>query len=337
MNRALQIAREQANLTRYRLGQSAGHYESFFQRANHPTRPLAFWIRYTLFSPAKRPADAVGELWAIYFDGERTQHVAVKSVVPFSQCEFSQSNFSVAVADARLDADHLAGTAASGGHAIAWDLTYRGDAPPLFLLPLRLYRASLPRAKSLVGLPLATYDGVLTVDGKAIAVDGWVGSQNHNWGSRHTDQYAWGQVAGFDAHPDSFLEVATARLRIGPFWTPRMTPIVVRHRGREFRLNRLGQTLRTTASLRDFHWSFVAESNEVRLEGAIEGARANFVGLRYDNPPGGAKICLNSKIAACELQLTTRDSGARETLVTRQRAAFEILTDDTTHGIDVRA
>jgi hypothetical protein len=48
----------------------------------------------------------------------------------------------------------------------------------------------------------------------------WVGSQNHNWGSKHTDRYSWGQVAGFDAHPESFLEVATARLKLGPLWTP---------------------------------------------------------------------------------------------------------------------
>jgi hypothetical protein len=43
-----------------------------------------------------------------------------------------------------------------------------------------------------------------------------VGSQNHNWGSRHTDHYAWGQVAGFDDDPDAFLELSTARVRVGP-------------------------------------------------------------------------------------------------------------------------
>ena len=35
-----------------------GHYESFFQRANHPSRPLAFWIRYTALIPRGAP-DAV--------------------------------------------------------------------------------------------------------------------------------------------------------------------------------------------------------------------------------------------------------------------------------------
>ena len=46
----------------------------------------------------------------------------------------------------------------------------------------------------------------IDVDGVSHAVDGWVGSQNHNWGRKHTDRYAWGQVAGFDDAPGSFLE-----------------------------------------------------------------------------------------------------------------------------------
>jgi hypothetical protein len=50
------------NFARYRTGQTAGHYESYFQRANHPTLPRAFWVRYTIFSPSLRPREAIGEL-----------------------------------------------------------------------------------------------------------------------------------------------------------------------------------------------------------------------------------------------------------------------------------
>ena len=61
-------------------GGARGHYESYFQRANHPTRPLAFWIRYTAFVPRGRARDAVGELWAIWFDGEARSVSAVKQI-----------------------------------------------------------------------------------------------------------------------------------------------------------------------------------------------------------------------------------------------------------------
>src|SRR5512143_3518539 len=181
------VLREQAirdaNCTRYRPGQTAGHYESFFLRANHPARPLAIWIRYTIYSPDGRPADALGELWAIAFDGESGCHVAVRREVPLAECRFDRSGLAVEVAGARLDPGQLTGAVAANGHALTWDLRFHGEAAPLFLLPLKLYAARLPRAKSLVALPLAVFDGTLTVDGRAVEVASWVGSQNHNWGS----------------------------------------------------------------------------------------------------------------------------------------------------------
>jgi hypothetical protein len=45
MSSPLAEARRHANDTRYQPGQRAGHYESFFVRANSPSRPQTFWIR----------------------------------------------------------------------------------------------------------------------------------------------------------------------------------------------------------------------------------------------------------------------------------------------------
>jgi hypothetical protein len=324
------------NLARYKPGSKAGLYESFFMRANHPSRPLAFWIRYTLFSPRHHPQEAIGELWAVYFDGENGRHVAVKQDVPIAHCAFSASEFLVDVNDAYLRPGKLEGTAASGAHAISWKLSFGGAAAPLFLLPPALYRAALPRAKSLVSLPFATFDGSLAVDRTVVGVSGWVGSQNHNWGSKHTDHYAWGQVAGFDTYADSFLEVGTARLKIGPLWTPFMTLLVLRHRGEEIRLNTLRQSLRARASFTYFDWQFHSENDAVRVDGRISAPRDAFVGLRYFNPPGGIKHCLNSKLAACEIRLTQKGGATPEILSTQHRGAFEILTDDAAHGIELR-
>jgi hypothetical protein len=320
------------NHTRYEAGQSAGHYESFFQRANHPDRPLAFWIRYTIFSPDRHPQRALGELWAIFFDGETGRHVALKREEPLARCRFAPDAFSVAVGDAVLGDGFLRGSIAAADHALAWDLSFTAGGAPLFLLARDLYRRRLPKAKSLVGAPLARYCGSLSVDGKTVDVAAWAGSQNHNWGSRHTDHYAWGQVAGFESHPQSFLEVATARLKLGPLWSPPLTVMVLRHRGEEIALNRPGRMLRARASLRYFEWSFASGDDRHRVEGRIHAPRRAFVGLRYLNPPGGIKHCLNTKIAACELSVA-RKGEAAEQLFTAERAAFEILTDDATHGV----
>jgi hypothetical protein len=185
---------------------------------------------------------------------------------------------------------------------------------------------------------MAVFHGALEVDGKKIDVDGWVGSQNHNWGRQHTDHYAWGQVAGFDSHPTSFLEIATARLRLGPLWTPFFTLMVLRHEGRELACTSLVRGLRARGSFEYFTWHFATEVDGLRASGVMSAPREAFVGLRYYNPPGGEKYCLNSKIASCRIELEPNGGrGSTEVLETAHRAAFEILTDDLDHEVAIRA
>lgn len=336
MQNELQTFYQQVNYARFH-GQSGGFYESFFLRANHPTRPLAFWIRYTLFSPKGSPEGALGELWAVFFNGETNQHVAAKGEYPLSNCHFDTAAFDVRIGTAVLGPHALQGAVEGEGHTLAWELTYEGDAAPLLLLPLNFYKGPFPAAKSLVSLPLACFNGYLAVNGERVEVMDWVGSQNHNWGTRHTDLYAWGQVAGFDTHPDSFLEVATARLRLGPLWTPPMTPLVLRHLGKEYALNGLVQTLRACGKFSYFTWEFASANAEVEIKGEISAPSYAFVGLNYYNPPGGNKHCLNSKIARCTLQLRYKRTGTSEILEAKHRAAFEILTSDRHHGIPIAA
>lgn len=327
---------QQVNHARFH-GQAEGHYESFFLRANHPTRPLAFWIRYTVFSPRGLPGNAVGELWAVLFNGETNQHVVARQEYPLADCLFDTSAFRVRIGEASLGPGHLQGAVECKGQALAWQLAFEGDSAPVLLLPFSLYRGGFPAAKSLVSLPLARFSGSLSVNGESIDVADWVGSQNHNWGSRHTDLYAWGQVAGFDTHPQSFLEIATARLRFGPWWTPPITPLVLRHRQREYALTGLVQALGARGSFGYFDWEFKSATAEVDIEGVIAAPREAFVGLDYFNPPGGVKHCLNSKIASCTLHFRDKRAGTTEILETRSRAAFEILTSDPNHGIAISA
>jgi hypothetical protein len=323
----------EANWARYEPGQRRGHYESFYQRANHPTRPLAFWLRYTVFSPAGDPEAALAELWAVVFDGESHKHVVAKGEYPIRSSVFSRDSFDVRVAEATLGPASVVGQVGQ----IGWDLRYEGSEPPLYLLPRRLYRGGFPKAKSLVGVPLARFDGTVSVGDRQLDVDGWLGSQNHNWGSRHTDHYAFGQVAGFDGAPDTFLEVATAQSRIGPLRTPMLTLLVLRKGGTEHAFTGLRQARRATGTFGYFHWDFATESDTTRVVGRIEAGRDAFVGLAYANPPGGTKHCLNTKIGRCELSIVDKASGEREELRSAHGALFEILTDDREHGVPIGA
>lgn len=326
------------NRCRYVHGSREGHYESWFQRANHPDRPLAFWIRYTIFSPKDRPDDAAGELWAIFFDGERQRVAAVKKAIPVSACAFTQAGKDVQlrIGAAILTQDRVEGRVTTEKHALQWTLRYDGGQEPLLLLPRKFYDGSFPKAKALVGTPNAVFTGEFTVDGEPVSIDGWQGSANHNWGSRHTDSYAWGQVAGFDNAPDAFLECSTARLKLGPLRTPPMSLVVLRIDGREIALNSITRALRATSEFGFFDWRIESQSTEARITLRIHAPRESFVGLVYDNPPGGSKTCLNSKLASCELTLEERGRPQR-VLVARHRAAFEILTERKDHGVQVAA
>lgn len=323
------------NFARFAPGNPEGHYESYFLRANDPRRPLAFWIRYTVFQPEGRPSDALGELWAIWFDGENGAHHALKAEVPIDRCTFARNAFDVRVDDSWLREGELQGRI-PGEAEVAWRLQYRSLQPPVFLLPAKTYDRSFPRAKSIACAPVAEFQGELRVGGRSVAVENWRGSQNHNWGRRHTDHYAWGQVVGFEGDPDAFLEVATARVRMGPVWTPFMTLLVLRFGGREIVVNRPVEAVRARARFGFFWWNFSVQRGGIQVRGRIEAPAESFVGLRYKNPPGGEKHCLNSKIARCEVAVEDRRAGESVVLESPHRAAFEILTDDPRHGIELR-
>jgi hypothetical protein len=332
----LAIERNAWNRCRYVPDDAKGHYESYFQRANHPQRRLAFWIRYTVFSPKGRPLDAVGELWAIYFDGERNRITAAKEVFPMESCQFSPKGLGVRIGKAELSEGRLSGRASSGTDTLQWDLRYAGSQPPLLLLPQSFYERGFPKAKAMVGTPNAAFDGAVIVNGEIIHVECWIGSQNHNWGEKHTDSYAWGQVAGFDNAPDAFLECSTARLRLGPVWSPPLTVVVLRLADREIRLNSLAQAFRAQASFDFSSWRIESGNSRARISVHVHAPKSAFVGLVYNNPPGGTKTCLNTKLAACELTLTQPGEPQR-TLIAKHRAAFEILTERQDHAIPIVA
>ena len=74
-------------------------------------------------------------------------------------------------------------------------------------------------------------------------------------------------------------------------------------------------------------------------DSATELPRARFASGTnpiVDNPPGGSKTCLNCKLATAEFSLERPGQPVR-TLLARQRAAFEILTDRDDHGVAIVA
>jgi hypothetical protein len=128
-----------------------GHYESWFQRANHPTRPLAFWIRHTIFVPKGEVPKAEGEIWSVWFDGEKGRTVAGKTELPLRDCSFDQKALDVKMPGAWLKPGALEG----GTQGLKWNLTWSGGLGPSLLLPEGMYTGGFPKAKALTCVPNA--------------------------------------------------------------------------------------------------------------------------------------------------------------------------------------
>ncbi|MGB2247295.1 MAG: hypothetical protein ACPH3N_06475 [Alcanivorax sediminis] len=304
---------------------SGGHYESWFVRANHPDRPLALWIRYTLFRAADdRPA--LGEVWAMWFDGEQQRTVAAKEEFPLAECRYASDGMNVEAGNNHLQPGKLTGQLQHRGQSLQWDLHYDQGEDTLLFLPESFYQRPLPKAKSLVSRPMITLDGSLSVNGERLTLNGWRGSENHNWGSQHTDRYAWGQVAGFDNAPEAFLECATAQIKLGPLYSPKLSIAALCLDGERFQFNRISTALKAKAQYRPFEWSLATRQGDARLTVKMDTSAERVAALTYYNPPGGNKICLNSKLARVTATLQRKGKPER-VLHSQHGGAFEILTD----------
>jgi hypothetical protein len=303
----------------------APYYESRYIRANHPERPQALWLRETLLLPTA--GDPVADVWVMVFDPEGQGNKALKEPYPIDAAAYEYDNWTARIGATSIDDRSARGVVTGGNRSARWDLRITpGSDHEVKLLTDRAYKARIPTAKTTVRHPLAQFDGQVELDDARLVLDGWTGSVNHNWGTRHTPAYAFGQVCGFDEAPDSSLEIVTARAAVGPVLTPAATLFVFRHAGQEFAVRSILGSLHTHGRYRPFSWSFGARVGDQMIEGEMVVDNSDVIGLTYTDTDGGSRYCYNSAIATCRMQVAGKAFERGELLATR-RAMFEILTD----------
>jgi len=186
-----------------------GFYESFFMRGNHPTDGLAFWIRFT-FLRTQQSNFNNAILWFVWFDQKKNKILPFKKVIPIENCKVQQIPFLLHFDNSFLTADESIGEIKN----ISWKLRFSTESHPSFLLPKYLYKLPFPKAKTITIHTQTYFDGSICIDGKKINISQWQGSLNHNWGRKHTDAYAWGQVCGFDEKVCFNSKIAQCTLEI---------------------------------------------------------------------------------------------------------------------------
>jgi len=125
---------------------------------------------------------------------------------------------------------------------------------------------------------------------------------------------------------------------MGGVETPFLTILVLRHKGNEYQINHFTKWFVNKGSFGYFDWEFECETKDVAIKGRIKAPASAFVGLRYHNPSGGDKNCLNSKVATCELKIIEKSKlGMPQALYSENSCAFEILTNEGEehHGIKI--
>lgn len=322
------------NAVRCREGDARGHVESYFLKLNDAEGRRALWVKATILVHAGG-IPRVAEAWAIAFDRDGT-HVATKEVVPLADARFGSGGLDVAVAGLRIEEGRLHGHVTSGGRRIAMDLRFTTDAAPLVPYPSRrMYEGPLPSTKVVSPHPDSRFDGTFTVDGETVEVRGWHGMQGHNWGTRHTELYAWSHCNQWDGHEDLVLEGMTGRVKLGPVLAPPLTVLSVRHRGVRYDFNAPLMIARNRGTIELRRWTFSAKSALATVTGELWADTRDFVGLAYENPDGAITNCLNSKLARGRVRLSVRGRPDIEALT--RAAALEIGTKDPDHGVTMLA
>jgi hypothetical protein len=292
--------------------------ESWFLRAVDPNSPRAFWLKATTLRDDQGQNHA--EAWCSIFDHDQT--FGAKATIPQNQARFDGQPLQIELASSSfvLDPDQgtLQGSIEDDRGALAWDLRMQRHpwlGHPLCLLPSRkLIDAPLPKNKLLTPMPALRFDGEITFNQNKLEVDGWWGSQGHNWGASHAREYAWGQCLFLDAtgEPFCYAEGASGRIVVAGQTSPVLSMLTVRYQGREYRFDRLVDLWNQSPSIDFPQWS-------LRMQGAageavilMDADPQRMVCLGYYNPDGSLAYCLNSKTAAVTLRVNPHDADAFE-------------------------
>jgi len=324
------------NVNDLRFTGRAPHVESWFIRANDPASPRALWLKMTILAPVNGPA--LAETWFIFFDRTGTP-LAHKDTVPIAEASFEGG--SVRVARCRFDLTNpgsLRGELATKHGPVSYALELKASAPPLKLFPSDLMFSPLvPGGKTLTPFPVLELHGEVKLPGQTVKVDGWRGSQGHNWGKEHTFEYAWGQCV-FPAtanEPETMVEGYTARAKAGGrMMLPRMSALVVRRGGEELRFDRTFDFFRQEATVGPRRWTLrlTGAGGEARLR--MDASERPMVCLGYKNPNDDMSYCFNSKLADVLLEVKPKN-GPEFRCKAEHLGALELLRREPEAGMEV--
>ena len=325
------------------LAWSRSLVESYFIKLNHPRGEWAAWVKYTFLA---RPGnfDTVGECWFIFFEpdaqmGART--TAWKETFELANFNPSLDRKEFTIGPNRLSPGRAAGELAGG--EVRFDLNFASAMRSLRLLKRPFYSPLMPGSKLTTPYPGTVADGEIEVRGRKLKVEGFPLSLGHNWGRKHTESYVWGQCQADTEKAPLFFEGCSIPAPVD--WREqggsdsKFTVGKVRLGAKEIRFNGYRSMRLNKAFVEPGHWSFSMRKLRWRLAGELHWEPELVAGLRYIQPDGAIRSCLNSMMASGSLTLSKKGKTGRlrvvQEVAIRGSAALEFVTPTLDHGFDL--
>jgi hypothetical protein len=317
-----------------RVGEKAGHYESFYVKACQPGGGRGIWIRHTVH---KRPgAEPTGSIWFVLFDREAEGPRATKLTVPAAQLSAPQGSW-IRVDGAEIGHGRAEGAISTEALSASWSFAFRGEAPPCRYLPADwLYEAPVPRTKFVAPFPDARFEGRLEIEGAdPVELASWPGMIGHNWGSEHAERWVWLEGTGFADSPNTYFDAGAARVKLGSRTSPWIPSGMLVLDGEEHRLGGLGAIRSASIEEAPSVCSFSLPGKDIVVHGRVAAPVKDFVGWVYADPKGPEHHTVNCSVADLELTVERPGLPPRE-LTLPGGGAYEFGMRETDHGIPIQ-
>ncbi len=316
------------------------HVESFFVKANDPKKNRALWVRLTLLSDGK---EHFGEAWAIVFDRDQGRYIAAKEKWPFSRVLIDPERPGIGIGPCAVEEGRSYGVVRGAEHTVSWELDLNDELPPYRHLPSeQLYKTPLVSFKMVSPHPSATLTGRCEIwenksrhaEREVWKLDGWRGMQGHNWGKRHSSDYAWAHCNAFkEVGEAAFFEGFVGRAKVAGMMTPPVSMARLRVGDKEYRFDTWRNFSGGKGEKQALRWRFELSGPDGRLHGELHTPPDEAVGLTYYNPKEPPVHIVNSKLARLELKLTPKEGPTM--VLTSDRAALETAQLSPVSGVKV--
>ena len=308
-----------------------GTYEVWYVTVNQPAAKRGFWIRYTTLDPAPGAgSEAHAALWAFAFHRDAPdRNQALKVKLPLTAASFADP-FEVRIGDAVLDPRGCHGGFDSPAGRAAWDLSWTSHAEPFFFIEPRWQK--LASAANVGAQPALEISGWIEIGGERFQLDRAPGGQQHTWGKRHALEWNWAFAAGLGERRGDYLDGVSTHVRGPGGATLKGTAGGLVLGGRQVKLNTLAGSLRQGAQVSPAGWQAELKDGDLRAEVAVKPRREDLVGVTYDDPQGGIRVCYHTELADLDIRVFERgEVVARETR--QAAAAFEYASERALPGM----